>query len=320
MPLPTPGQVHAVDVPLSMMSQAIIQSEELYGVSRKVFPVVNVDKQTNKYYVWDQKDFFRTDALQRAPGAESAGSGLRLSTDSYSCQVWASHFDIDHQTLANADAGIDLERGAVAKVTRDILIREDIDWAATFFVTGVWNSSAGPINGTWDLTNSTPIEDMRARFYTMAQNTGIPPNKLTLGANTYKRLQDHPDILDRIKYTQRGVVTPDLIAAVLGIENVYVLFGVQNSAVEGAGTGTFAFNAGNHALLSYSPTAASLYAASAGYTFNWTGLYNSSFPLAISQFPIPQRKVLARVEAETAFDNKVVAAVLGELVLSAVAS
>lgn len=320
MPLPAPNQVHAVDVPLSMVSQAIIQSEELYGVSRKVFPIVNVDKQSNKYYVWDQKDFFRTDAAKRAPGAESAGSGLRLSTDSYFCDVWASHMDIDHQTAANADAGVDLERGAVAKVTRDILIREDIDWAAAFFVTGIWNASSGPVNGTWDLTNSTPIEDLRARYYTMAQNTGTPPNTLTLGANTYKRLQDHPDLLDRIKYTQRGVVTPDLIAAVLGISNVYVLFGVQNTAIEGATSGTFSFNAGNHALLTYSPAAPSLYAASAGYTFNWTGLYNASFPIAVSQFPIPQRKVLARIEAEAAFDNKLVAAVLGELVLAAVAS
>ena len=62
MPLPAPNQVHAIDVPLSMVSQAIIQSEELYGVSRQVFPVVPVAQQSNKYYVWDQKDFFRSDA------------------------------------------------------------------------------------------------------------------------------------------------------------------------------------------------------------------------------------------------------------------
>lgn len=320
MPLPAPNQVHAVDVPLSMMSQAIIQDEAIYGVSRQVFPVVNVERQSNKYYVWDQKDFFRSDAKKRAPGTESAGSGLRLSLDSYYCDVWASHFDIDHQTAANADAGIDLERGAVAKVTRDILIQEDIDWAASFFVTGVWNSSSGPVNGTWDLTTSTPIEDMRARVYTMATNTGFTPSDLTLGANTYKRLQDHPDLLDRIKYTQKGIVTRDLIAAVLEVANCRVLFGVQNTAVEGATSGTYAFDAGNHALLTYAPAAASLYGAAAGYTFNWTGLYNANFPIAIAQFPIPQRKILARVEAEAAFDNKLVASVLGELILTAVAS
>ena len=119
MPQPSVSQVHQVDVPLSNISQAIIQSEELYGVSRQVFPVVSVDKQSNKYYVWAQADFFRSDAAKRAGGTESAGSGLTLSTDSYYCDVWASHFDIDHITRANADAGIDLDRGAVAKVTRE---------------------------------------------------------------------------------------------------------------------------------------------------------------------------------------------------------
>src|SRR5262245_20220652 len=319
MPLPSFAQVHAVDVPLSNISQAIIQDEMLYGVSRQVFPVVNVSTQSNRYYVWDQKDFFRTDARKRASGAESAGSGLRTSLDSYVCDVWASHMDIGQQELANADSGIDLYRGATLKVTRDILIQEDIDWASTFFVTGVWNSSAGPVNGAWELTNSTPIEDMRARCYTMAQNTGFRPSDLTLGANTYKRLQDHPDLLDRIKYTQRGVVTPDLLAAVLDLRAVRVLFGVQNSATEGASSGTFAFNAGNHALLTYAPSAASLFVASAGYTFNWSGLSNADFPIAMTRFEIRERAV-ERVEGQAAFDNKLVASVLGELILNAVGS
>jgi hypothetical protein len=314
MPLPAPNQVH-IDVALSNMSQAIMQKEEIYGKSREIFPVVNVDRQTNKYYIWAQEDFFRSDAQKRAPGVESAGSGLRLSNTAYSCDVYASHFDIDHQTAANADAGIDLERGAVNKVTRDILIKEDVDWAASFFVTGVWNSSAGPLNGLWSSVNSTPIEDMRARFYTMARNTGYTPSDLTLGAPVYAALQDHPDVLDRIKYTQTAVVTPALIGSILDIPNVRVLFGVQNTAAEGA-TGVYAFNAGNHALLTYAPSAPSLYAASAGYTFVWTGLYNAGFPIAISQFYIDARKV-NRVEGETAFDNKLISSVLGELILNA---
>lgn len=317
MPLPSPSQVHAVDVPLSNLSAAIIQDEELYGVSRRIFPVVPTDKQSNKYYVWTQDDFFRSDALKRSPGAESAGSGLRLSTDSFYCDVWASHFDIDHQTAANADAGIDLERGAVAKVTRDILIQEDKDWAASFFVTSIWNASTTPAL-TWDNVNSTPIEDMRARYYVMATNTGRTPNTLVFGPNVYKRLQDHPDILDRIKYTQTAIATPSLIGAILDIPNVHVLFGVQNTAVEGA-TAAYAFIPGLHALMCYAAPAPGLFQPSAGYTFNWTGLTGNAFPIAISRFPIQQRKV-ERIEAETAFDNKLISAPLGEFFLTAVPS
>lgn len=317
MPLPSASQIHAVDVPLSNMSAAIIQDEEIYGVSQRVFGRVTSDKQSNRYYVWGQEDFFRSDAQKRAGGAESAGSGLRLSTDTYYCDVWASHFDIDHIQRANADAGIDLERGAVAKVTRDLLIREDQDWAATFFVTGVWASSASP-SVAWENVNSTPIEDIRARYYTMAEATGQLANTLTLGANTYKRLQDHPDLLDRIKYTQKAIVTKDLMASLLDLERVEVLFGVRNTAIEGA-TGSYSFNAGNHALLTFSNMNPSLYAPSAGYTFHWSGLTGNSFPIAISRFEIPTRKV-ERIEGETNFDYKVVSSSLGQMILNAVGS
>ena len=316
MPLPAPGQVH-VDVPLSNLSIAVVQDEAIYGVARDVFPLVPTDHQSNKYYVWTQDDFFRTDAQKRGPGDESAGSGLRLSTSSYYCNVWASHFDIDHQTMANVDPGIDLDRAAVTKVTRDILIQQDKDWMTAFFSASLWNADTTPAV-TWDNVNSTPIEDIRARWYVIAQNTGHLANRLVLGPNTYKRLQDHPDILDRIKYTQTAIVTADLIGRVLDVENVRVLFGVSNTALEGA-TASYSFNAGNHALLCYAAPAPGLMMASAGYTFLWNGLNQSAFPIAISRFPILQRKV-ERIEGETAYAFQVIAKTLGEFFLNAVAS
>jgi len=35
-------------------------------------------------------------------------------------------------------------------------------------------------------------------------------------------LQDHPKITDRIKYSQLGVVTVELLKTIFGIENIYV--------------------------------------------------------------------------------------------------
>lgn len=317
MPLPQPSAVH-IDVPLSNLSIAIMQDEAVFGVARTVFPDVPVDKQSNKYYVWKQEDFFRTDALKRAPGTESAGSGLNLSTSSYYCDVVASHFDIDHQTAANVDVALDLDRAAVAKVTRDILIYEDLDFMTKYFASSIWKNDTTPAI-TWDNVNSTPIEDIRARWYVMLSNSGMQATDLTLGPNTYKRLQDHPDILDRIKYTQTAIVTKDLIASVLDVKRVNVLFGVKNTANEGATSGTFAFNAGNHALLTYAPSSPGLMVPSAGYTFIWTTPENNAFPIAVSRFYINFRKT-ERIEGETAFSNAVTASVLGEMMPNAVAS
>ena len=55
MPLPSASQVHAVDVPLSTLSQAIMQDLANLGVSRQVFPIVPVAQQSNRYYVWEER-------------------------------------------------------------------------------------------------------------------------------------------------------------------------------------------------------------------------------------------------------------------------
>ena len=43
------------------------------------FPVIPVQKQADKYYVFSKSDWMRTDAQRRAPGAEIATSGTRVN-------------------------------------------------------------------------------------------------------------------------------------------------------------------------------------------------------------------------------------------------
>ena len=42
------------------------------------------------------------------------------------------------------------------------------------------------------------------------------PNVCILGAIAYKALKNHPAVLDRIKYTQHAVITPDLLKESFG--------------------------------------------------------------------------------------------------------
>lgn len=314
MPLPALSSVH-VDRPLTNYSEAILQGEDGF-ISRKLFPSVPVSFKSDQYYVFDRNDFNRTDATIRAPGTPSAVSGYRLSRDSYQAQVWALKVPIDDQQQANADPGLDLAMAASRKVTMDLMIREEVDWAASFFTTSIWNADTTPAV-LWENTNSTPIEDIRARYYVMLSNTGLAPNKIAFGADTFKRLQDHPDILDRIKYTQRGVVTADLIAAILDLENAFVLRAVRNSGVEGAASGTYGFIGGNNdALLVYAPNSTGLMDPAAGKTFNWSG-YLGANQIRIYRYRTePERSEW--VDGEIAFDHKVTGAVLGEFFSNAV--
>src|SRR5580693_8982630 len=102
---PTLSQVH-VAAPLTDIAVAYMQDDSAY-IADKVFPIVPVQFQSDLYYIWKKDDFFRDEAQQRADGDESAGSGLNLSTASYSAAVWALHKDIGDQMRRNADPAVD---------------------------------------------------------------------------------------------------------------------------------------------------------------------------------------------------------------------
>jgi hypothetical protein len=72
---PTSRMVH-IDQPLTQLSVAYRQSRDVF-VAERVFPNVNVDKQSNKYFTFDKQAFFRDSAQRRSNGEESAGSGLQ---------------------------------------------------------------------------------------------------------------------------------------------------------------------------------------------------------------------------------------------------
>ena len=69
----------------------------------------------------------------------------------------------------------------------------------------------------WSDPASNPIvqfSDLQTNF---VEQSGRKANTLVLGARTITQLKNHPDIIDRIKYTQRGVVTTDLLASLFDI-------------------------------------------------------------------------------------------------------
>src|SRR5260370_34422290 len=126
MPLPGLSDVH-INVPLTNLSQAIIQQEDNF-VAWKLFPIVPVNKRSDAFYIFTQADFFRTDATRRAVAASTPGVGYHLSNSTYTATPWGVHFDIDDQIRGNADSVLDLDIAAVPRPTIDLLIRRESDW------------------------------------------------------------------------------------------------------------------------------------------------------------------------------------------------
>ena len=302
-------------MPLTNLSIAYMQDQSNFAAD-SVFPVVPVPHKSDIYYVIPRDAFFRNDVKERAPGTESEGTGFNVdSTNTFNARVYALHQDIPEQVDKNADYVLQLDMAATKLVTGQHLINRETKFVNSFFQAGVWTggptgadlTGVGSAPSTaqflqWDQAGSTPITDIRNAALGVAQRTGMRPNVLVLGPYTFEVLINHPTIVDRIKYTQLGIVDMDLLAKVLGVAKVVVPGGVQNTAAEGL-PGVYSFIYGYGALLAYAAPAPGIMVPSAGYIFSWEGYLNGTATVAVTRW-WEQRLKSWRVEAEMAFDIK----------------
>lgn len=308
-----------LDAPLSALSVAYSQNAADF-VAGRVFPNINVSKQSDKYFIYDKASFFRDSMRKRGPGEESAGSGYTLSNTTYFCDVWALHKDIADQDRANTDSPLDQDRDAVEFLTQQALIRKEVQWVSDYFTTGVWATDNTTATDWSDYVSSDPVGDIDVAKETILTSTGQSRGlKLTMGLQVFNRLKNHPDIVDRIKYTSARVVTEEVLAGLMGVEEVLVAKAIVDSVSEGK-TSSPALTHGKHALLTVVAKNPGIKTLTAGLTINWTGLAPgfSGQGVAIDKFHIRERNS-DRIEAMMAFDQKVVASDCGYFFSSIVA-
>lgn len=309
MPQPASQDVH-IDEVLTDFAISYMQSQDVF-IATKVFPVITVTKQSNKYIVWDRNDWLRDEAQKRADATESVGSGYRFSQDNYYADVWAFHKDVGWQSRANQDAWVNLDQGAIRFVARKILLRMEIQWVTDFFTTGVWATDYSvPVQ--WNDVTSDPLEDIESNKESMLLTTGFEPNTIVMGYKAFRRLKNHPDIVDRLTsaggLNKPSQVTPAMIAQILGVDRLFVSRAIKATNIEGE-TAAYAPIHGSSLWMGYvSPTPAGD-EPSAGYIFAWDYAgYNAN--IGVDSFDI--RKIKAtRYEAEAAWDGKVTATDLG---------
>lgn len=317
--MPTMQNAH-IDRALTNISVAYLQDASAF-IADKVFPIVPVKRQSDVFYTYNKGDFMRDEAKVRGAGTESAGGDYGVeASDPYYCRKHAFHKDVTPEERANYDEPLNADTDATDFVSQKMLIRREMEWSSKFFTPGVWGTEVSGVDANptanqtikWDSPTSNPIKDITGAAVKMASETGFKPNVLVLSPYAYTALTNHEDILDRIKYTQKGIVTADLLATLFGVDKVVVAWGVVNNAVKGA-VDAVDFIMGKHALLCYVAPRPALRKPSAGYIFAWTGLEGSgAYGNRIVRLPMDMLGLgTERIEGEIAFDVKKVCADLG---------
>lgn len=218
---------------------SLAYSNDTY-IADQVLPFFNVSTQSGKGWVFDRARF-RTSKNSgvRAPGANSEEVRLAFALGSpYFAEDHAKKIFVSDEDRDNARAtGRDPFADATEHVTEMQMVDREVE-AATYLTTDANYASANieTLTGSarWnDYANSDPIEDVRAGISTVHSKLFVDVNTVVLPRPVFDVLQDHPSFLERVKYSQLGVLTAELLARVWGVNRVIVPGAGVNSSTAG---------------------------------------------------------------------------------------
>lgn len=309
---PVRSDVH-IDVALSNVS---IKYKNAKFVAEELFPVVMTSKDSNKYFVYGKENFNLFDD-GRAPATRGAEIDWTVSTDSYLLGEHALTHAIPDEVRDDADEPLKIETDTTEYLTEQIKLRLEADVAsastssANYAATNYKDLSAAG-NAQWnDYAASNPIEDVKVARVVIHSLTGLEPNILILGKQVYDALTNHPMVIERIKFSQLGVVTTDLLAAIFDVEQVLVATALKNTVIEGE-TASLSYVWGKNAVLAYRPSSMGLKVLSYGALFRRAG-----WPKTETWRQQPERADYIRVSDK--YQAKIISNVAGYLMANAVA-
>jgi hypothetical protein len=240
-------------------------------VGERLFPKVVVKKQADKYYTFGREAWLPEAGDFRAPGTEANEiPGLAVSLDTYYAQEHALQIPVTDEERENVDSPLSPDRDGTELVTSKIMLGREkamhdlVTTAANYASDMTVDLSIGT-NTQWDEASGHPIVDLKLGRHAMHANVFMEPNTAVIPYQVMSVLEDHADFIERIKYSERAILTPELIAAVVGLQNIIIPgLGIATSA-----SLVPSYLWGKDVILAWVPDRAGLKIPAFGYEFVW---------------------------------------------------
>ena len=316
MPIPSGPNAH-VDVPLSNLAIAAFSDGDDEFIADQLFPVVQVAKQSDKFFIIEKSAFLRSDETLRAPKAKARRIEFTVNSDSYFADNHALAEENALEDLANADFAIQLRENSARLVATRLRRAQEIRIAN--LVTSASNLGSGVAlagGNKWnDFVNSNPLADVRTAHAFLRHTTGLRGNVAMMDWDTWQIVRHHPDLLDLYKHTSGGQLNLDQLAATFTVDKILLGQGIIENMPEGSTLSSITNIWSNVFMLAHIEPAAGLKTRTLGLRFNWQP---AGFPGAMQiertvQAGAGSRKVEI-VEAGHFQAEKVVAADLGYVI------
>jgi hypothetical protein len=296
---------------------AIAYSNDAY-VASTLLPEIPVNFQTGKHWIYD-KGRFRNTPSKRGAGSKSGEVELNLTTGlPYFCEDHALKQFVLDEDVDNATTPTDPFTDATENVTEQLLIAREVEAANMLTSTAVitQNTTLSGTSQLSDYSNSDPFSVVETGKQTIHSATHMPVNTLVMGKQAWDKLKYHPALLERVKYSQRGQMTTDLVASLFEIDNLIVAAAGYNTTKEGQ-TDSMSYIWGKDMLLAYIAPRIAPKMLTLGLTYRWNK--RQKIVQRLRGTDEEDRKGTYVRAGEDYYDQNVVSTACGYLVKNAVA-
>ena len=250
-----------VDPVLTTLARGYTNNE---FVGTRLFPRVPAVKEAGKipqfgkeaFKLYNSKRAIRGMSNRISPGGRDAN--IEFVMDEQDLE-----YPIDYRE--KEEDLFDAEQNATTVVSQGLGL--NLEYEAATIAQNLANYAAGnkiTLSGTSQFTHadSLPIGVIETGKKAISDKIGKDPNTLLIGDETYRVLINHAKLIERIKYSMKGVLTVDLLKEIFGIENIFV-----GKAIYADDADAFVKLWGDNMVLAYVPQGAkTYYEPSYGYT------------------------------------------------------
>ena len=255
--------------------------DEVPLVGDLVCPKVPIDRQSFPYVIWDRANLQIPGSTLRAPGGRPGTIRRSFSTDTFFCrdhslesfipfesEAYALGLGFSEKAHLTGDIIGRIRRSREAEIAALVLSTSNFPNGITLSGTSLWDSYiTAPTYDTVATVTSHPILDVELAKETLRQ-AGIADQQmvLILSSPVVRVLVNHPDIVERFKYTNTmGIIDLDKLSSVFGVKCV------RAGALKADQTMTASWIWGNHAFLGFSKANPDRNDVSCSKTFVWAG-------------------------------------------------
>jgi hypothetical protein len=247
------AQLH-VDVDLTQISAGFPANTGRY-LGNLIAPFLRVDKQSDRYRIFNRDVWGRPTEDKRAPAARANElPPMTLSRDSYFTTEHSLVDRVPREQEANADAGLDALGDATERLSNTIMLnRELATLTAAFDVNNFCSDFKTTLSGAdqWNnYSTSDPVTDFKTGVDAVNGVLFENPTFVIMGYNVFRKLEDHPKILARMIGAPLAVTSGDVMQRIFGLPPITVATAGYVNAAWGAPENVVRM-VGNDVLLGY---------------------------------------------------------------------